>query len=295
MKIFISGASGLLGGNCMQYFGSIGWDVVGSHLSYPTPSTCFFDTLQPSHPDNFDVAAYGPDVILHCGALTHVDYCEQYPEESYEKTVRSTQNIIDLCKRTGARLVFVSTDYVFDGTDGPYRENAPVRPLSVYGQHKLEAERMAMDMLDHTLVIRITNVYGNELRGKNFVARIVQQCKDGQRLSLRLPYDQFASPTNALDIARALYVLIRDGKNGIYHICSSDYMNRVELALRVLSHFPDAEYNLEAISTEEMAQPAARPLLGGFVKQKFASEYPDFLFGTVDSYLAHILASQSEE
>lgn len=285
MKVFISGASGLLGGNCLRHFKEMGWNVIGSHLSYATDDTVFFNTLEPDNTENFDVRTFQPDVIVHCGALTHVDYCETNPEESYQKTVQSTQNLIALAKDCKAKFVFISTDYVFDGKEGPYREDAPVNPLSIYGQHKLEAETMALKELENTLVLRITNVYGDELRGKNFIARIIEQCKEGKKLTLKLPYDQFASPTNAFDIARAMFVLLRDGKSGIYHIGGSDYMNRVELALRVISYFPGAEYELIPTNTADMKQPAARPLLGGFVKLKFATEYPDFLFGTVDTYV----------
>jgi len=286
MKVFISGGSGLLGGNCLKHFGEQGWEVVGTHLSYATDATVFFNTLEPDHPQNFDVKAFGPDVIVHCGALTHVDYCESHPEESYEKTVQSTANLIGLAKECNARFVFISTDYVFDGHNGPYRETAAVNPLSVYGRHKLEAEEMSLRELPGALVLRVTNVYGDELRNKNFIARIIEQCEAGEKLTLKLPYDQFASPTNAYDIARAMYLLLRDRKEGIYHIGGSDFMNRVELALRVLSYYPGTVYDLHPLSTQELAQPAARPLLGGFVKAKFAEEYPDFLFGTVDSYVS---------
>lgn len=267
----------------------MGWDVIGSHLSYATDKTVFYNTLEPQHPENFDVIAFQPDVIVHCGALTHVDYCETHPEESYEKTVTSTQKLIALSKECNAKFVFISTDYVFDGKNGPYREDAPVNPLSVYGKHKLEAETLALNELENTLVLRITNVYGDEIRKKNFIARIVEQCEEGKKLTLTLPYDQFASPTNAFDIARAMFVLLKDRKSGIYHIGGSDYMNRVELAQRVLRYFPQATYDLIPVSTESMKQPAARPLVGGFVKMKFASEYPEFLFGTIDEYLSDYL------
>lgn len=285
MKVFISGASGLLGGNCLKHFRAMGWDVVGSHLSYSTDATVFYNTLDQGHPENFDVRAFNPDVIVHCGALTHVDYCETNPEESYEKTVQSTKNLVALAKDCQAKFVFISTDYVFDGKEGPYREDAPLNPLSIYGRHKLEAETLALKELPETLVLRITNVYGDELRGKNFIARIIEQCREGKKLTLKLPYDQFANPTNAFDIARAMFVLLRDGKSGIYHIGGSDYMNRVELALRVISYFPGAVYDLIPTNTADMKQPAARPLQGGFIKMKFAAEYPGFLFGTVDSYV----------
>jgi len=264
----------------------MGWDVKGSYFSYATDDTVFYNTLEPAHPDNYNVAAWQPDVIVHCGALTHVDYCETHEEESFQKTVQSTVNLIALAKQCKARMVYISTDYVFDGKNGPYKEDAPLNPISIYGRHKLEAEQLVLKEIPNSLVLRVTNVYGNEERGKNFIARIIDQCINNQKLTLKLPYDQFASPTNAWDIARAMFVLLRDNKIGIYHIGGSDFMNRVELALRVLQYFPKAEYDLIPIDTASLNQPAARPLIGGFVKAKFSSEYPDFLFGTVDSYLS---------
>ena len=279
MKVFISGASGLVGSNCLKHFTEQGWETIGSYYSFETDDTVFYDTLVPDHPYNFDVKAFAPGVIVHCGALTHVDYCETHEAESYEKTVQSTINLIKVAKECGAKMVYISTDYVFDGEDDS------VNPLSVYARHKLEAEQMVLREIPNSLVLRVTNVYGNELRGKNFVARIVDQCKNHQKLTLKLPYDQYASPANAWDIARAMFVLLRDNKQGIYHIGGTDFVNRVELALRVLSYFPHAEYDLIPISTEDMKQPAARPLLGGFLKVKFSNEYPEFLFGNIDSYM----------
>ena len=287
MKVFIAGASGLVGNNCQKHFTEKGWEVVGSYFSYEQPGLVFYNTLQP-HPDNFDIVNYNPDIIVHCGALTHVDYCETHEDESYQQTVQSTQNLVDVAKQCGATFVYISTDYVFDGKNGPYREDAPLNPLSVYARHKLEAEQMALREIENTLVLRVTNIYGDEARGKNFVARIIDQCKNNQKLTLKLPYDQYASPTNAMDIARAMFLLLKDGKSGIYHIGGTDYMNRVELALRVLQYFPNAEYELIPLDTASLNQPAARPLLGGFVKMKFSSEYPDFLFSNVDDYVARV-------
>jgi len=292
MRVFISGASGLVGGNCLKHFKDMGWDAKGSYFSFETDETVFYDTLNPDHPANFDVASFKPEVIVHCGALTHVDYCETHEQESYEKTVQSTINLIALSKACNAKMVYISTDYVFDGNNGPYCEDATLNPLSVYARHKLEAEQMVLAQVPGALVLRVTNVYGNELRGKNFIARIIDQCINKQKLTLKLPYDQYASPANAWDIARCMYLLLRDGKQGIYNIGGTDYVNRVELALRVLSYFPDAAYDLIPMSTAELAQPAARPLLGGFVKMKFSNEYPDFLFGNIDSYMKEVLEAQ---
>jgi dTDP-4-dehydrorhamnose reductase len=285
MRIFISGASGLVGGNCLQFFTSQHCEVVGTHLSYPTSQTFYFNTLSLGDTNNFDVLKFNPDVIVHCGALTHVDYCESNERESYEKTVQSTINLISVAKKTNATFVFLSTDYIFDGKNGPYTEDEHPHPLNIYGMHKLHAEQILQKEMEDYLILRVTNVYGKELRNKNFVARIIEQCKNGQEITLNLPYDQFASPTNAYDIARAMYQLLIDQKKGIYHIASSDYMNRIELAKRVLSYFPHVSYTLNPLDTQTLNAPASRPLLGGLLKAKFASEYPLFLYSTVDDFM----------
>lgn len=285
MKVFIAGASGLVGSNCLKHFTEQGWDVKGSYFSYQTAGTVFYNTLNPADSNNFDIVSWEPDVIVHCGAMTHVDKCETEQEESYKQTVQSTINLIAVSKQCGAKFVYISTDYVFDGKHGPYTEDATVNPLSVYARHKLEAEQLSIKEFTNTLVLRVTNVYGDEERGKNFTSRIIDQCKNKQKLTLKLPYDQYASPANAWDIARAMFVLLKDNKQGIYHIGSTDYLNRVELAMRILKYFPDAEYDLIPVSTAELNQPADRPLLGGFVTLKFSAEYPRFMFSNVDDYV----------
>jgi dTDP-4-dehydrorhamnose reductase len=285
MKIFISGASGLVGSNCLSYFTSKGVDAVGTYFSYALSGIHAFNTLELSDTTNYDVHNFAPNVIVHCGAMTHVDACESEQEESYQKTVQSTINMLALAKQLNAKLVYLSTDYVFDGAAGPYTEDAATNPLSVYAKHKLQAEQMVLQANAENLVIRITNVYGNEARNKNFVSRIIEQCKNKQTLQLNLPVDQFATPVNAWDIARAMYLLIKDGHSGIFHVASTDWMNRVELAQTILKYFPEAQYTLVPLLTKDMQQPAARPLLGGLLKTKFSALYPDFLFNNVDDFV----------
>jgi dTDP-4-dehydrorhamnose reductase len=222
---------------------------------------------------------------VHCGAMTHVDACETAEQESYDKTVQSTLNLIELSAKLNAKLVYLSTDYVFDGNAGPYAEDAPTNPLSIYAKHKLQAEQAVLDANKNNLVLRITNVYGKEARNKNFVSRIIEQCQNKQTLTLNLPQDQYATPVNALDVARAMYVLLQDNQSGIFHIASTDWMNRIELASTVLKYFPDADYTMKGILTKDLNQPAARPLLGGLLKTKFSSLYPDFIFSNVDDFV----------
>ncbi|MEX0967227.1 MAG: SDR family oxidoreductase [Bacteroidia bacterium] len=286
MNILILGASGLVGGNCLNLFsGNSQWKVAGTHFSFPTEQTQFFNTLRLDDPDNFDIAAFRPSIILHAGALTHVDHCEDHEEESYQKTVQSTANVALLVKQYNAKFIYISTDYVFDGTNGPYDEEAEVNPLSVYGRHKLEAENIVRATTENHLILRITNVYGDEIRNKNFISRIVEAIIEGKTLQLRLPYDQYATPANAFDIARMLYLLIGDDKKGLYHVASTDSLNRVQLAQRILKHFPVNRVEVIPATTAEIAQKAPRPLQGGLKPQKFLAEYPDFHFSNVDDFL----------
>ena len=288
MKIFISGASGLVGGNCFHYFKEQGWNVVGSHFSFPLDYTVSFDTLNLDKENNFELEVFNPDYILHCGALTWVDYCEDHEDESYQKTIQSTKNLISIAKKTGAKLIFISTDYVFDGNNGPYDEGHSTNPISVYGKHKLEGEELALASNPENLSIRITNVYGREARNKNFVMRLIDNINKGNAMELKLPFDQYATPVNALDIARSLYHLIVDNKKGVYNIASTDYVNRVQLAQKILDYFPSKKVNIIPISTKEINPSADRPLQGGLKTGKFLSEYPDFKFSNVDDFLNEI-------
>ena len=259
-------------------------DVIGTHYSFATNDTEYFNVFNPAEM-TFDLDSFDPDVILHTGALTHVDYCESHPDESFHHTVESTIASIELAKKFSAKFVFISSDYIFDGQNGPYDEKADANPLSIYGKHKLQAEQFVKEMIDDYLILRITNVYGYELRGKNFVAFLVKTAQSKQKKTLRLPKDQFATPINAYDIGKFVCSLLKDNKCGVYNLASDEYLSRVELAEKVLKHFPGHKIKVEPLSTQELGQAAPRPLKGGLKNDKIKSEYPDLRFSTVDEFM----------
>jgi CDP-6-deoxy-D-xylo-4-hexulose-3-dehydrase len=287
-RVFITGGSGLVGGQCAIAFRAAGWEVVATHCSYPTPSTVSYDCANPTSTD-FDVHSFGPNVIVHCAALTNVDECEKSPEASKIQNVTATQNVAALAKACGAQLVYMSTDYVFDGAAGPYSEDAVPSPRSVYGQHKLDSEAIAL-AASTSIVLRITNVYGEEPRGKNFVARIAanaQKSVNGEPMTLKLPSDQIATPVEAADVAAVALMLVTDGnKSGVYHVGGSEYVSRVQLAAMILSHVPGHNATIAPTPTSALNQAALRPLKGGLVSLRLQAEYPLFTFGTIGSFLA---------
>jgi len=285
-RILIIGASGLVGGNCMHYLKmQEGFDIAGTFFSFAADGLYYYDTLNPDNPENFDIENFKPTHILHAGALTFVDYCETHPEESELKTVQSTRNILKIAEKYHSKIIYISTDYVFDGKAGPYDEKAEVNPISVYASHKLEAEMLVRNQSEGNLILRVTNVYGDEIRNKNFVARLVEMGQHHEKVTLNLPVDQYATPVNALDIAKALHLLIKDNKAGVYNIAATDYLNRVQLARKVMTRFPVNEVSIISKLTSELKQPALRPLQGGLKSEKFLTEYPYFYFSSVDEYL----------
>lgn len=286
-KVAIIGASGLVGGNCWSHFKQYtNWQVVGTFLNYPVADLFFFDTLNLQNPQNFDLKSFAPDIIIHCGAMANADYAEQHEQESFEKTVQSTQNLVDLAKAIQAKLVYISTDYLFDGLHGPYLETDQPNPLSIYGRHKLAAEACVKNQLpENHLIARITNVYGDELRHKNFIARILQQIQENKAIAIDLACDQFSSPINAADIARMLQLLIEDEQQGIFNLASTDYLNRVQIAQLVAKHFPKHPIQITGKTTQELKQTAKRPLLAGLSGKKFAAHYPNFEYTNIDDYL----------
>ena len=285
-RVLIVGASGLVGSNCLDYLREQGdFEAAGTFFSFPIDGLHFFDTLALDNAENFEIDNFKPTHILHAGALTHVDYCESHQEESYLKTVQSTKNILSLAEKLSSKVIYISTDYVFDGLAGPYDEEAQVNPLSIYAKHKLEAEMLVRNQSSQNLILRVTNVYGDEARNKNFVARLWEMGTNHEEVTLNLPVDQFATPVNAFDVAKALFLLIRDSKSGVYNIASTDYLNRVQLAQKVMWRFSENKVSIIPKLTSDLNQPALRPLQGGLKSAKFLQEYPYFYFSSVDEYL----------
>jgi dTDP-4-dehydrorhamnose reductase len=167
----------------------------------------------------------------------------------------------------GAKLVFYSSNYVFNGENGPYQETDQPDPILVYGRQKLEVEQKISELLDNYLIGRIAWVYGHENQGKNFVLRLISTLKNNQ--IIRVPQDQIGAPTLANDIAEASCRLVEVGATGLFHTTGSDCMNRYQFALGVAEVFGLQTETLLPVMTSELNQVAARPLKCGMRCDRF--------------------------
>jgi dTDP-4-dehydrorhamnose reductase len=289
MRVLVVGASGLVGGNCFSLFRNDKKNhVVGTFLKFPVEGLLHFDPENDHDLSNEKKQKY--DVIIHTAGFTNVDQCEIDSTISFKSNVETTSLLCDLAQQTYAKLVFISTDYIFNGTSGPYTEESKPDPLNVYGRHKLEAERVIAEKLSNYLILRVTNVYGDEARSKNFVSRLLMDAQSGVEKEIVVATDQYATPVNAYDIARSIEVLVESDSQGVYNIAGNEYISRLELAKMVIEKMP-SNVKVSGKITTELNQIAKRPLRGGLLNTKFLKQFPNFKFEPVSDYLkrqAHV-------
>jgi dTDP-4-dehydrorhamnose reductase len=174
---------------------------------------------------------FRPDMVIHCAAMTDVDGCERDPDVAYRLNVLGSRNVAVCAERAGAAIVYVSTDYVFDGSQSePYRETDEAHPLSVYGRTKWLGEEAVRHLCPRHYVVRVAWLY--DAGSRNFVSTVLRLAD--QRDHVQMVTDEIGSPTYAHDVAMALDQLIRLPAYGIYHLPNAGVCSRYEWAAEIL-------------------------------------------------------------
>jgi dTDP-4-dehydrorhamnose reductase len=204
--------------------------------------------------------AHRPELVLNAAAFTAVDACETEVERAFAANAFGALHLADACRATGATLMHISTDYVFDGTSRePYREDSAVRPLSVYGLSKATGEQLVRAALPEHYIVRTSGLYG---RGDpagppaNFVERMLQLARDGR--ALRVVDDQVTAPTSASDLAATLRQIAASGKHGTYHATNRGECTWFEFA-QAIFELAGVEADLTPTTTEAYGAAAPRP------------------------------------
>ena len=247
MKVLVTGAAGQLGSELVDVFARAGHDVVGT--THQTLDICDAAAVAAV------VEAERPDWILHGAAWTAVDACESDPERAEAVNGGGTRNVVAAAERVGARVLYVSTDYVFDGTKtGPYVESDSPRPQSVYGASKLSGERA---MRPGDLTVRISWVCG--YHGNNMVKTILRIA--AAQPTLTFVDDQVGHPTFADDAARGMLALVESGASGVFHLTNQGVVSWCGFARAVLAAAGDDPSRVAAIATADLQppRPAKRP------------------------------------
>ncbi len=221
MRIAITGSKGQLG-TALQ--SRLAGQVL---LPLDLPETDITDSAQ----IRSTLTDFYPDVVIHTAALTNVDQCETEPDLAYRVNALGTQNVALACQRCGAAMVYISTDYVFDGAkNAPYLEYDPPAPLNAYGRSKLAGEWATQALLQRFYIVRPAWLFAPG--GRNFVQTVLRLARE--RGALTMVTDEVGSPTYAPDLADAIARLIASELYGIYHFTNSGTCSRYEWAREIL-------------------------------------------------------------
>lgn len=290
MKVFVTGVAGQLGHDVMNELAGRGYEGIGSDIKEVYSGLCdgtAAEGMPYMQMDITDADSVGnvlrlvnPDVVIHCAAWTAVDLAEDEDKQETVQMVNAigTRNIAEVCRELGCKMVYLSTDYVFDGTGTePWKPDCRnYSPLNVYGKTKLEGELAVSELLDRYFIVRIAWVFGKN--GKNFIRTMLNLGKTHDRLTV--VKDQIGTPTYTYDLARLLVDMIETEKYGYYHATNEGgYISWYDFAVEIfrqateLKH-PEYDNNhltVVPVTTEEYGlSKAARPFNSRLDKSKLA-------------------------
>ena len=211
---------------------------------------------------------YQPDAIIHTAAMTNVDTAEADRELCYQLNVVAVQNLLSLCEEKNIQLIHLSTDFVFDGEEGPYKEDDPVNPVSYYGESKVLAEEIIKKSTVNWVVIRTILVYGitNDMSRSNIVLWAKSALE--KRLPINVVNDQWRMPTLAEDLAEACLLTVEKQAKGIFNVSGKDYMSIADLVRKVADYWALDQSIISEVSSVGLNQTARRPMRTGFVLDK---------------------------
>jgi dTDP-4-dehydrorhamnose reductase len=214
-----------------------------------------------------------PDAVIHAGAFTNVDAAERDRDAAQDTNETGTGNLARACTARGVRLLYLSTEYVFDGTAGPYRETDPVNPQGWYAQTKAAGERAVVAAGGNWTIGRTTVVYGYAAHVRaNFVLWLLGQLKSGQRV--RIVDDQIGSPTLADNLAEMVIALAGSNVGGIFNTAGADVLSRLDFSKQIAETFGLDASLIDPTTTAALGQAAPRPLKAGLLMDKFCSAFP---------------------
>jgi dTDP-4-dehydrorhamnose reductase len=209
-----------------------------------------------------------PDVVLHCAAYTNVDAAEENEDAAYKVNALGTEYLAKAAKQVGAKMLHISTDYVFDGTaTEPYEVNEATKPIGAYGRTKLAGEELLQKHLEQFFIVRTAWVFG--VHGQNFVKTMLRLGEE--RGEVGVVHDQVGSPTYTVDLARFMVELMETEKYGIYHATNSGVCSWYEFAVEIFKQ-AGLKVTVNPLTTEQFPRPAARPKYSVLSKEKILEQ-----------------------
>lgn len=258
MKILVTGVKGQLGYDVVKALESRGYQPVGVDREE-------MDLMNNNMIQNF-IMNLKPEAIIHCAAYTAVDQAEEEVEICYQINAEAVKVIAECAKTLDIPMIYISTDYVFDGTKASeYVETDIPNPINVYGASKLKGEQYVQQLLEKFYIVRISWVFG--INGNNFIKTM--QRLGNEQDQLNIIHDQVGSPTYTADLASLLVDMIETNRYGIYHATNEGYCSWYEFAAEIFKQ-SQLDVTLHPITTDQYKTKAKRPLNSKMSKQKLS-------------------------
>lgn len=209
-----------------------------------------------------------PDCVIHTAAMTNVDQCESEKEECWKMNVDAVSYLVRACQRHNIFLLHLSTDFIFDGANGPYTEEAEAKPVSYYGESKLAAEQVVKQSQIRWAIARTVLVYGiaHDMSRSNIILWVKKSLEEGKQI--KVVNDQWRTPTLAEDLAMGCYLIADKEVEGIFNISGKDLLTPYEMAIRTANFFALDASLIQLADSSTFTQPAKRPPRTGFILTK---------------------------
>ena len=267
MKILVTGSYGQLGRSLFNYLKS-NTEIFWTGRNIPLNENGFYLDICDRINLKGLISLYNPDILINLAALTNVDFCEKNSKIAKKINTNGVKNICDTFK---GKIIQLSTDYVFNGKNGPYVEEDEVSPISVYGKTKLEAENIVSSHNSDNLILRGNVLYDNCISSRaSFLNWVVQSLRE--KTSIDVVDDQINNPTWAQSMAKVIGLCIKKEISGIYHWGDAEFVSRYKFAKMIAKHYNLETELIKSISTEELGQVAPRPLKSGLLSDKIIKE-----------------------
>jgi dTDP-4-dehydrorhamnose reductase len=277
MRVLITGCHGLLGQKVLKVFlKSTSAEILATakepktFLDLKGFDYTMLDITNRSDVKNL-VVYFNPDVIVNTAAYTNVDGCELNRELAWRVNVEGVRNLVHSARRVDAKLIHISTDYIFDGKNGPYDENAIPNPINYYGRTKLASENEIKIGGIRFAILRTNVLYGvGENVKSNFALWLYNKLSSGEKI--KVVTDQIGNPTYVDDLAFAILKVVEFDKEGIYNVGGKDFVSRYDFALKLAEIFSFDHELIIPVKTSELNQVAPRPLKSGLITLKAEAE-----------------------
>ena len=255
-NILVTGSTGQLGSDVVKELLKRGYSTLSPNRS--ELNLCSEDNIR-----NY-ILNSNCEAIVHCAAYTQVDKAEDEKDLCIKINATATKHIVKCAKILDIPMIYISTDYVFDGTkDGKYTENDETNPINIYGESKLAGEKYVQEILDKYYIVRTSWVFN--INGKNFIETMLRLSKANNQLSI--VNDQIGSPTYTKDLSRLLVDMLETSKYGLYHATNEGYCSWYEFADTIFK-LANINIDIKAINSNEYASRATRPMNSKLSKDK---------------------------